>query len=1073
MTRYNCYSLSAGTNGILVTPPITFPGNDYRVKFWFYRDAYSSYLSTADLVNVYYNTANNLTGATSLGTVNRSIALAPVVATEGWYEYSFNMPAGATGSGRYIIFEAVSAFGDNIFLDDFTIEQLPPTPAFAIAPTSKDFGNCNTGGSTANQTFTISNASGGALTVPVGGVTLTGADASQFTLTITTALPWSLTGTSTATVDVKFSPTSTGLKNATLQITDNAPGSPHTAALTGTGVASSSIPWTEEFSTWPPPGFTLTGGTQSWAQYTTTAAFCDFWGWSAGQTAVMITPFINLGAASFPILEFRWSHLYSSSYPLDELQVSVSSNGGATWTVVWDKAGATLESADGAGNTTPGTYVSSGNISLASFVGQTIIVKFNGISGFGPDVFVDEVTVKEPAPNDVGTFSVDVLPNIAVGTTAPMATVKNYGTATQTFPVTMTITGGYSSTQTVTSLAPGATAPVTFANWTPVVGSYIVHVATQLAGDANPANDTLSKNVAVWPAIFSSGATFPSTVYLGSGVGYTDISAKTTTGYLFSIGGLTISNTVSESYKYNANTNTWSMIATMPSGANGRRNAATAIVGTSLYAIGGTDISDVDHPDVYKYDIPTNAWTTVAPLAVTNSWGKAVARNNLIYLVGGIESGLSASTVHVYDVVANTWTTATSLPLARMGGALSIVGNQLIYVGGSDDVGAVNTVYVGTIDSGNPLLITWAAAADYPGIPNRITFANTSVQHPYDIKALDNTKKTKTSKTIGKSGKGDDLDVTYPPGLMYRFDGAPWGSDGIIVANGSPSWTWAPANPCPCYVYIPSTNTWIQQANLPVPVTAASLGTCQVPGGLEKLIVAGGMGTNDNEVQILTHSLASPLNLGLTAMLSGYCNGTTMNYTKSVTVELHASGTPHGLIESQAVTLSTSGTANPIFTLATNGTPYYIVIKSNNGLETWSATPQTFTGSTLNYDFTTAATQAYGSNELLVGTKWCIISGDADQNGTINAVDRSLCWNDRNLVGVYATDFDGNGTVNALDRSIAWNNRNLSVAKPALVLSPERGAKQDNKVTNDNTTKGKTFDLRLDGSNAKKVTKTK
>jgi hypothetical protein len=73
------------------------------------------------------------------------------------------------------------------------------------------------------------------------------------------------------------------------------------------------------------------------------------------------------------------------------------------------------------------------------------------------------------------------------------------------------------------------------------------------------------------------------------------------------------------------------------------------------------------------------------------------------------------------------------------------------------------------------------------------------------------------------------------------------------------------------------------------------------------------------------------------------------------------------------------------------------------------------------------------------------------------------------LVGVYATDLDGNGTVNALDRSIAWNNRNLSVAKPALVLSPERGIKQDNKGNNGNT-KG-TFDLRLDGSNSKKVKK--
>jgi hypothetical protein len=204
-------------------------------------------------------------------------------------------------------------------------------------------------------------------------------------------------------------------------------------------------------------------------------------------------------------------------------------------------------------------------------------------------------------------------------------------------------------------------------------------------------------------------------------------------------------------------------------------------------------------------------------------------------------------------------------------------------------------------------------------------------------------------------------------------------------------------------------------------------------------------------------------------MLSGYCNGTTMNYTKNVTVELHNSTTPYALVESKAVAISTSGTCNPIFTTALNGTPYYIVLKFDNGLETWSATAQTFTGSVLNYNFTDLATKAYGSNMILVGTKWCIISGDADQDGSIGALDRSACWNDRNLVGVYVTDLDGDGSVGALDRSIAWNNRNLAVQKPALAANPKNDATKDKKG---NTSNGK-YDLKLDGSNAKKVIKTK
>jgi endonuclease/exonuclease/phosphatase family metal-dependent hydrolase len=212
-------------------------------------------------------------------------------------------------------------------------------------------------------------------------------------------------------------------------------------------------------------------------------------------------------------------------------------------------------------------------------------------------------------------------------------------------------------------------------------------------------------------------------------------------------------------------------------------------------------------------------------------------------------------------------------------------------------------------------------------------------------------------------------------------------------------------------------------------------------------------------------TFSSPsVNLALTALLSGNFNGTTM-VPKNVLVELHNSTTPYALIDSQTVQLNSSGAGNPVFTKAANGTSYYIVIKSNNGLETWSATPQTFSGSSLNYNFTSAVTQAYGSNLILVGTKWCIISGDVNQDGSVDALDRSVCWNDRNLSGVFTTDLNGDGVVDALDRSIAWNNRNLSVQKPALAANP--GIKKQDKSRD---SKG-TYDLKLDGSKSKRVTK--
>jgi hypothetical protein len=241
-----------------------------------------------------------------------------------------------------------------------------------------------------------------------------------------------------------------------------------------------------------------------------------------------------------------------------------------------------------------------------------------------------------------------------------------------------------------------------------------------------------------------------------------------------------------------------------------------------------------------------------------------------------------------------------------------------------------------------------------------------------------------------------------------------------------------------------------------------------LPTPIMASLPAGGSGINPPgttpPTTRFTFSIAPAIfNLGLTALLSGNYNGTTM-VQKNVLVELLNSTTPYAIVDSQTILINTAGVSNPVFTKAANGTPYYIVLKFDNGLETWSATPQTFSSFTLNYDFTTAATKAYGSNMVLVGTKWCIISGDANQDGSVDALDRSSCWNDRNLSGYYATDLNGDGVVDALDRSICWNNRNLAVQKPALDATPNhKKVKQDYKVDNNNS-RGK-YDLKLDSSN--------
>ena len=49
-----------------------------------------------------------------------------------------------------------------------------------------------------------------------------------------------------------------------------------------------------------------------------------------------------------------------------------------------------------------------------------------------------------------------------------------------------------------------------------------------------------------------------------------------------------------------------------------------------------------------------------------------------------------------------------------------------------------------------------------------------------------------------------------------------------------------------------------------------------------------------------------------------------------------------------------------------------------------------------NYDFTFSADQAYGNNEVLKGSKFCMYSGDVTQNGFIDLTDVVLINNGSN-----------------------------------------------------------------------------
>ena len=120
MARFNSYNIAAGNAYNLTSPSIALSGANYRVTFKMYRD--DGYID-ADNVKVYLNTVASSVGGTLLGTVNRANNLLPAVSANGWYSYSFDLPAGITGN-RYISMLGTSFYGNNIFIDEVVLSQI-------------------------------------------------------------------------------------------------------------------------------------------------------------------------------------------------------------------------------------------------------------------------------------------------------------------------------------------------------------------------------------------------------------------------------------------------------------------------------------------------------------------------------------------------------------------------------------------------------------------------------------------------------------------------------------------------------------------------------------------------------------------------------------------------------------------------------------------------------------------------------------------------------------------------------------------------------------------------------------
>ncbi len=168
--------------------------------------------------------------------------------------------------------------------------------------------------------------------------------------------------------------------------------------------------------------------------------------------------------------------------------------------------------------------------------------------------------------------------------------------------------------------------------------------------------------------------------------------------------------------------------------------------------------------------------------------------------------------------------------------------------------------------------------------------------------------------------------------------------------------------------------------------------------------------------------------LSLKIATEGLYNSETdrLNLRDTVTAYIRNSSSPFSIIDSaKSVIDSVSLTGDFIFYNATTGN-YYISIKHRNGIETWSRSGGELISQNgvYLYDFTTSGSKAYGNNLTLKGSRYCIYSGDVNQDGVIELSDIISVYNDLSnfVTGYVSTDINGDNITDTEDELTAYNN---------------------------------------------------
>lgn len=146
-------------------------------------------------------------------------------------------------------------------------------------------------------------------------------------------------------------------------------------------------------------------------------------------------------------------------------------------------------------------------------------------------------------------------------------------------------------------------------------------------------------------------------------------------------------------------------------------------------------------------------------------------------------------------------------------------------------------------------------------------------------------------------------------------------------------------------------------------------------------------------------------------------NSATILYTRSA------------LLQRDGDIVETDG-ISPVFFNDVAFDDYFISIKHRNHLGIMSASAVTFSSTIETVNFSNITTFGTDAQKNLVAGISGMWAADVDDSESIDAADRSSVWSVRNFLNYQSDDANLNGTCNADDRILTWNNRNRVAQLP-------------------------------------------